>query len=359
MATLTSITSPATAQGRAGTVVTIAGTGLSTTTKVNFGSKSVTPTSTSTTSVTAVAPTGCVGQVNVSVVAGGVTSNSVAFFYLAQPTCSVLSTNTGPASPAPLTITGSGLSTGLSGTVAFGALTPVTPSSVTGDTQLTVTPPTHGAFTSPTDTVDVIITTPGGSSVPSGPACQFTYYATPTVTGVSPTFGTAGTLGVVISGTNFVDVSTVTFTPTGGGTPVTGLNITSLGSTSVSVDVPASLAADTYDLRVTTLGGTSAIVPADVFSVVDVPTVTSLAPSTGAAGSTTVATGTNFVDVTGVTFTPTGGGTPVSATFTPPTTTTSLTITVPAILTPGTFDVQVSSPAGTSTIVPADVFTVV
>src|SRR5437899_1622511 len=73
MAVLTALTpSPSTG----GQTLTLTGTTLSTTSKVNFGAKSVTPSAVTATSVTCTVPALCAGQYNVSVTAGTATSNA-------------------------------------------------------------------------------------------------------------------------------------------------------------------------------------------------------------------------------------------------------------------------------------------
>lgn len=267
---LTSFTTPATAQGHGGTVVTVAGTGLLGTAKVNFGTKSVTPTATTSTSVSCVAPSGCAGQTSISVVTGGVTSNSLSFFYLATPTISSLSANLGPASPPALDVFGTGLSTATQVTFAGAAPVAVAPANIVSDTQLTnITPPTHTTFTACVDTVNVTATALGGTSTPSGPANQFDYYDLPTVASVSPATGIPGTQGVIVSGTCYSGLIDVTFTPVGGGAAVSGDNVAPTGLGSLTVDVPATLTPGvTYDITVITPGGTSAINANDQFAVV-------------------------------------------------------------------------------------------
>jgi hypothetical protein len=250
--------------------MTITGTGLGnlSTTKVNIGSKTVTPTAASSTSVILTIPSGCAGQANVSVTVSGVNSNSSAFFYVAAPTCTSVSPDTGPATPTgPIDVFGSGFSTATS--VAFGTVGTATPT-VLSDSHLTVTPPAHGAFTACTDSPNVLITATGGTSAPIGAAGQFTYYELPTVTSVTPATGSASTppTGVILAGTCFVDVSAVTFTPVGGGTAVPAVNVTVTGLGTLTFDVPTGLTAGTtYDVQVTTTGGTSAAVAADHFAV--------------------------------------------------------------------------------------------
>ena len=70
-------------------------------------------------------------------------------------------------------------------------------------------------------TVDVTVTTPGGTSAISS-ADHFTYTAAPTVTAVSPNAGPlGGTTGVTITGTNFTGATAVDF-----GTGQAGTNVT-------------------------------------------------------------------------------------------------------------------------------------
>ncbi|MFE5587799.1 IPT/TIG domain-containing protein [Kitasatospora sp. NPDC056531] len=261
-----SITSISPTAGHSGQTMTITGTGLGSlsTTKVNFGTKTVTPTAASSTSVTLTIPSGCSGQANVTVTVSGVNSNSSAFFYVAAPTVTSLTPSTGPAAPGAIDVFGTGFSTATS--VAFGTVGTAVPT-VVSDSHLTVTPPGHGAFTGCTDAADVLVTNTGGTSSPIGASGQFTYYQLPTVTGVTPGTGAAGTTGVIVAGTCFVDVSSVTFTPTGGGasTPADNVNITGVGS--LTLDVPGTLAAGTYDIQVITPGGTSTAVAADHFVI--------------------------------------------------------------------------------------------
>lgn len=254
MATITSLSAT---QGKAGDSLTINGSGFGTSAvTVNFGSKTVAATG-ATTTVTTTVPSGCAGQTNVSVTVGTSTSNSKPFFYIATPTCSAVVANTGPLTPAAVNLTGTGFATATS--VAFGVAGTGTINSKTGDTLLNATPPTNTTgFTTTTQSVDVTVTSPGGTSVPAGAASQFTYYNLPTVTGISPTDGSAGQTGVTVSGTNLVDVSDVIFTDTVTAAVFHATDITGLSDTEVQVTAPAGLVtAASYDVTVTTPGGTS------------------------------------------------------------------------------------------------------
>ncbi|MGW3041770.1 IPT/TIG domain-containing protein [Kitasatospora sp. NPDC001159] len=254
--------------GHPGTGVTVTGSGLGTlsTTKVNIGTTTVTPTAATSTSVTFTVPSGCSGQTNVSVTVSGSTSNSKSFFYVASPTVTSVSPSAGPVAPGAIDVFGTGFATASS--VDFGSAGTASPT-ILSDSHLTVTPPAHGVFSDCTDSVDVQVINAGGTSAPNGPADQFTYNAAPSVTGVNPGTGTAGTatLGVIVSGTCFVAGSTVTLT-LGGVTVASATNVNVSTDTTLSCDFPA-LAADTYDVRVTNpFGDTSAVVVADEFVVV-------------------------------------------------------------------------------------------
>ncbi len=96
-----------------------------------------------------------------------------------------------------------------------------------------------------------------------------------------------------------------------------------------------------------TPGGTSPITPADQFSL-EVPTVTSVTPAHGAAGTTVVIKGSGFEGATAVDF----GSTPATS-FTV-NSNTKITAVAPAGT--GVVDVTVTAPDGTSSTGPADQF---
>ncbi len=122
-------------------------------------------------------------------------------------------------------------------------------------------------------TVDVTVTTPGGTS-PTSPSDEFTYFSAPTVTSISPTSGpAAGGTSVAITGTNFTGATAVSF----GGTAATSYTVNS--DTSITATSPAGSGA--VDVTVTTPAGTSPTSPADQFTYVAAPTVTSISPTSG------------------------------------------------------------------------------
>jgi len=113
--------------------------------------------------------------------------------------------------------------------------------------------------------VDVLVTTPGGTSANTA-ADNYTYVApapaAPTVTLLNPTSGTtAGGTMVVITGTNLTGATAVTF----GGTAATSFMVDS--ATQIMATSPAH-AAGVVDVLVTTPGGTSANTAADNYTYV-------------------------------------------------------------------------------------------
>jgi hypothetical protein len=211
------------------------------------------------------------------------------------------------------------------------------------DTQITATsPPGTGV-----GTVDVIVTTPGGTSAAT-PADQFTYVPLPEVTGISPARGNAaGGDTVTITGTGFTGASAVSF-GSAAATIQPGGNDAQLTVTS-----PAANVSGTVDVTVTTPAGTSAITqPADQFTYLGPPVVTGISPASGAAagGDTVTITGSGFTGAIDVSVGPT------SASAMHVDTDTQITATTPPGT--GTVDVTVTTPAGTSaTTQPADQFT--
>ncbi len=105
------------------------------------------------------------------------------------------------------------------------------------------------------------------------------------------------------------------------------------------------------DITVTTPGGTSAVVPADKFTYLG-PTVSAIRPASGPSGGNTkvTVTGTHLNGATQVLF-----GTAAGTRVTVNAGGTSLTVYSPAGS--GTVDLTVTTPGGTSPLVPGDHFT--
>jgi YVTN family beta-propeller protein len=311
----------------------------------NFGSNTVSVIDTATNTVAATVPVG-LGPDAVAITPNGadayvanLDSNNVSVIdTAATPGVTAVSPNQGPtAGGTSVTVTGTNF-TGAT-TVNFGA----NPAAIVGSctaTSCTVTAPAGAA-----GTVDVTVTTPGGISAASA-ADHYTYIAPPAVTGVSPNAGplTTGT-SVTITGTNLTGATTVKF----GTNPATIVG--SCTATSCTVIAPAGTAG-TVDVTVTTVGGTSAVVPADQYTYVAPPAVTGVSPNAGplSGGNSVTIAGSALSNPTSVNF----GTNP--ATIVGSCTATSCTVIAPAE-TAGTVDVTVTTVGGTSPISPADQYT--
>ena len=211
---------------------------------------------------------------------------------------------------------------------------------VHSSTSITATSPASAA-----GTVDVTVTTPGGTSATS-PADQFAYLPPPAVDGVSPASGPeAGGNPVVIDGGPFTDASHVSF----GNAPA---HFTVDTSYQLTASAPAGTG--TVGVTVTTPGGTSSAGSSDEYTYVPVPTVNGVSPARGPTlgGTAVIVTGTGFTHATAVLF-----GTAASKTFTV-VSDTSLTAVAPAG-SPGVVDVRVRTTSGGSPTSSADQFTYV
>ena len=334
-----------------GTSITITGTGFTPDTRVSFGSteaKSLTVTSS--TQVTAVSPAEAGGTVDVTLTnSGGTSATSTAdqFTFIAPPTVTGVSPNSGPLAGGfwGVTVTCTNLAT----TTKVSIGDTQTSFEVKSDTSLNIYIP---AGESP-ETVDIRVTTIGGTSERTS-ADRFTYLAPPpppTVTGVSPNSGTAlGGTTVTITGTGFTNAVWVSF----GGYAAQSFTVNS--DTSITAVAPATY----YDgaVDVTVQGSAfawSATSAADQFTYADpAPTVTGVSPNTGTAtgGETVTVTGTGFTTASAVYF----GA--VEATSFTVNSDGSITVVTPAGAA-GTVDVTVMNFGGTSATGPADQFTYV
>jgi uncharacterized protein YhjY with autotransporter beta-barrel domain len=315
-----------------GNVVTITGANLTGATVVLFGASPATFTVDSATSITATAPAGSAGTVNVTVTTpAGTSATGPAnqYTYVSGPTITAVSPGSGPITGGTAVIlTGTGF-TGAT-TVTFGG-TPAIAFTVDSPTQISATAPSGSA-----GPAVVAVTTPGGIATGT-----YTYVAAPTVTALSPSSGSAaGGTSVSVTGTGFTGATSVTF----GAAPATSFTVNS--ATSITATAPAG--SGVVNVRVTTTGGTSAAAAGNAFTYVATPTVTALSPDTGPAtgGTVVTLTGTNLTGATAVRFgaTPASGFTVNSAT--------SITATAPAGS--GTVNVTVDTAGGTSAAAPGN-----
>jgi len=156
---------------------------------------------------------------------------------------------------------------------------------VDSDTQITATtPPGNG-------TVDVIVTTPAGTSA-AGAADQFTYDGTtagPQVTGIDPASGSvAGGDTVTITGSGFTGATDVSIGPAS----APAMNVDS--DTQITATTPPG--SGTVDVIVTTPAGASAATTADQFTYGDAApgSGSGVMPQGAAAAAPTVGGGVTF-----------------------------------------------------------------
>jgi IPT/TIG domain len=184
------------------------------------------------------------------------------------PTVSKVSPNTGPTSGGTaITITGTGFVSGATvvigqgngsgaGAIATTSVKVVSPTEITAVTG-------GGAKTG---TWTLFVTTSGGTSAANSGA-YFTYDPVPTVSKVSPNSGpTAGGTTITITGTNFVTGATVVIGQGNGTTGAIAATVKSVTSTTITATTGGGAKAGTWNLFVTTPGGTSAANSGDDFT---------------------------------------------------------------------------------------------
>ena len=341
--TITSI-SPSTGPLSGGTTVTVTGTNLEGATALSFGASPASFTGIDASHVSAIAPPGVAGTVDIRVTTAGGTSAVVSadrFTYAdlppvpAAPVIASVSPASGPASGGTaVTLTGTAL-TGATSVTFAGTAAPFT---VVDDTHVTATAP--AAAPGP---VDIVVTTAGGDSA-AGAGDRYTYLAAPAVTGLSSTAGPlAGGATLTVTGSGLASTSSVSF----GSTPTT---FSVIDDVHLTVAVPAH-AAGPVDVRVTSGGGTSAATASDRFTYLQSPVVRRVVAGSGpvTGGTTVTITGTGFVAGASVTI---GGRAATHVVVTAPT---RITARLPAHAA-GAVDVRVRTAGGVSAVTAADRF---
>ena len=276
------------------------------------------------------------------------------FTYVPRPNPTGMSQNFGPFEGGnSVTITGSNLgSASLGGTtVDFGLGNPAAVAPDSSSTSLVVTvPPEQTVLGVPQSPVTVYVITPDGTTTVG----QYNYeIIPPTITSLSPLSGPATyKTPVTIIGQNLLQ-ATVLFGGVAGIIQSDSFNeVTATNPTN-----PPNTPGDTVLVTVTTPdgpGSQSAVTSDSLnFMYTTGVAVTGLNPSSGPVGGGTAVTinGIGFSGTTSVTFDGYG------AKIIPPVSPMAIVVTSP-YLGPGTVDVQVTSPLGTSAISqPADEFT--
>ena len=321
--------SPTSGPTTGGTTMTINGTGFSGATGVSFGGTAATFSVKSSSQISATAPAGAAGTIDITVTTPGgtsATSTNDQYTYVTPPAVTRVSPSSGPATGG-TSVTIAGTSFTGATAVSFGG-TAATSFTVTSATSITATSPAG------TGAVDVTVTIPGGGTSATNSSDVFKYV--PSVTSVSPASGpTGGGTSVTINGTGFTGATAVSF----GGAAASTFTVNS--SSKITATAPAE-SAGTVDITVTTPGGTSTTSASDSYRYAALPTVTNVSPPAGptAGGTSVTITGTNFTGATAVKF-----GT-TSATFTI-VSATQINATAPAEST-GLVDITVATPGGIS-----------
>lgn len=155
-----------------------------------------------------------------------------------------------------------------------------------------------------TGSVPVRVTTPGGTAYAS-----FTYVTgVPTISSITPSSGsTEGGTIVTLSGTNFVNVTSVTMTF---GNGVFQQNYTVIDANTLRITTRAATGGASFDIPITVTTQTGS---ASVYFryVTPAPVITSISPNSGTknGGTSVIIRGTSFTGTTSVTF----GGTPATS----------------------------------------------
>jgi uncharacterized repeat protein (TIGR01451 family) len=287
---------------------------------VKFGSVTATSSSiVSTTEITAKVPSGAItGPITVTTSDGSATTTSN-FLTGDGPIIIGFSPVMG-ASNSPVMIDGLNLSSA-TGVTFNGVSERIT--GFSGDTNLQVD------LTNNPGTGPIKVTTPTASFTTS---TNFTNTTAPFVTDFNPVVGPAGTM-VTINGVNFTGTPTVRF-----GSATASSTLTGVG-TQISATVP-SISPGSYAIEVTT--GSGSFTTGSNFTLTGVgPLITSFTPTNGVRGTSVTLTGANFTNLTSVKF----NG--VAATY-ESTSTTEITATVPAEAASGVITVASSSGTATS-----------
>ena len=311
------------------------------------------------------------GSVTITVQAEYGTSNSLPFtINNAGPTLTNLSPGSATAGGPAFTLTVNGTNfiqcaaapcLGVNWQPASGVPTFISAQANAGGTQLMVAIP--AALIAPAGAVRVSVQAAGGTSNP----LTFTVNnGAPTITSLSPASAAVGgpAFTLTVDGTNFVQCAAssclgITWQPANGGSTVIS-GQANAGGTQLTAAIPAALIATAgiAHVSVQAAGGTSNSLPFTVSA--SGPTITSLSPSSTAAGGpafTLTVNGANFVQCSnaclGVNWQPAAG----ASTFISGQATaggTQLFALIPAALiaAPGTASVSVQAAGGTSNSVP-------
>jgi hypothetical protein len=232
--------SPTSGPAAGGTSVTLSGSDLTGATSVTFGGVAATSvTVVNDETVTAVTPAHSAGVVDVAITTpNGSSTLSSAYTYIEPDLNSISPTSGTSAGGTTVTLSGSDLTGATSVTFGGEAATSVI---VVDDETVTAVTPAHSS-----GVVDVVITTPNGSSTLSN---AYTYVVPPpSLTLVTQTSSTIATL----SGSNFTGATSVTFGST-------STSFTVINNSTVTATIPGSSTSLAVNVSITTPGGTSTL----------------------------------------------------------------------------------------------------
>ena len=189
---------------------------------------------------------------------------------------------------------------------------------------------------------DVTITNAGGVSVTKNNA--FTVLGDITVTAVNPSSVNRGVnnVNLAVTGANFMDGATITFSGTG--ITVNSVTYNSSTSLTVNVNISSSAALGSRDITVTNPYGISGT-GSNLLNVLGSVEVSGISPnvgSTGASGMSVTITGNNFVSGAAVTI----GGCMVTSVIVADSHTINVVLNVTGAV--GTYDVTVTNPTGST-----------
>ncbi|MBJ7387853.1 MAG: IPT/TIG domain-containing protein, partial [Sphingomonadaceae bacterium] len=273
-----------------GDSVIIVGSNLNGVTAVRFGGTPASSFTASFSQITAVAPAGAEGSVDVVVTSPvGSATSANGFTYAGEPTISQVSPNAGQSGTS-VVITGTNF-TGTP-TVRFGTAN-ATSVTVNSTTQITAIAPSNA-----TGVFNVSVITSAGTATRAN---AFTYSQPPTIVSVSPNSGApAGGTSVTINGSNLTGATAVNF----GTVPATSFTVTN--SNAITAITPPGVAGF-VNVSVTTPAGTATQPSAFNYASTE-PKINGVSPGSGstAGGNSVSINGQNLLGTTSVTF----GGVP-------------------------------------------------
>ena len=213
------------------------------------------------------------------------------------PTVSSVSPAVGKANGGtPITIKGTGFVPGAIVEIAQGSGAAIAASKVVVVSPTEITATTGGPAKAGTFNLFVV---ESGAASPANTGDDYTYYASPTVSSVSPASGTvSGGTPITITGTGFVPGATVEIAQGSGAGPtaIAASKVVVVSPTEITATTGGPAKAGTFNLFVVESGAASPANTGDDYTYVG-PTVSSVSPASGtvSGGTPITITGTGFV----------------------------------------------------------------